>query len=60
MSVSNVKGYRSALVDLYKKDHLTLENSLDTELKAVLDGYEKLINDLKKRGKMKSTKANDT
>jgi archaellum component FlaC len=54
MSVSNVKGYRSALVDLYKKKHLQLDPCLDTELKAVLDGYEKLINNLKKDGKMKN------
>jgi hypothetical protein len=53
MSVSNVQGYRSALIDLYKKLHPRLGSALDTELKAVLDGYEKLLNDLKNRGRMK-------
>lgn len=53
LSVSCVKGYRSALVDLYKQQHIRLDETLDAELKGVLDGYEKMINDLKKRGKMK-------
>jgi hypothetical protein len=54
MSISNVKGYRSALVDLYKQKFIKLDPTLDVELKSVLDGYDKLINDLKKRGLMKT------
>ncbi len=53
MSVSCIRGYRSALVHLYTKAGKKLAEKLDTELTRVLDGYEKLVNELKKRGLMK-------
>ena len=53
MSVSCIRGYRSALVFLYTKVDKKLSEKTDTELTKLLDGYEKLINDLRKRGLMK-------
>ena len=55
MSVSSVKGYRSALVDLYTLKHQVLDKEMDKMLKTRLDGYEKLYNKLKKRGLVKIT-----
>jgi hypothetical protein len=54
LSVSHVKGFRSALVDLYKKANRKhdFNREIDQSLKKVLDGYEKTINDLKKDGLM--------
>ncbi|KAE8960226.1 hypothetical protein PF011_g30165, partial [Phytophthora fragariae] len=46
-------GYRSALVDVYRAKLLEMDPQLDTELRRVLEGYEKVINSLKKRGLMK-------
>ena len=51
-SVSQVKGYRSAIVDLYTKEKQVLDQELDTELKTLLDGYEKKICRLKLNGLM--------
>ena len=53
LSVSSVVGYRSALVNLYRNQTKELDPSLNTELKVLLDGYQKVINGLKKRGVMK-------
>lgn len=53
MSVSSIRGFRSALVDLYRSRNLKLESSLDHELSNTLDGYEKSICELKQRGRMK-------
>jgi hypothetical protein len=53
LSFSGVTGYRSALVDLYRGAELQLDPDLNAELKTILDGYQKLLNDLKKRGLMK-------
>ncbi|KAJ8561493.1 hypothetical protein ON010_g8188 [Phytophthora cinnamomi] len=53
LSTSCVWGYRSALVDVYRSKLLELDPQLDTELRRVLEGYEKVINDLKKRGLLK-------
>jgi hypothetical protein len=53
LSASCVKGYRSALVDLYRSAEIELDPALNTELKVLLDGYDKIVNDLKRRGLMK-------
>ncbi|OWZ02720.1 hypothetical protein PHMEG_00025674 [Phytophthora megakarya] len=53
LSSSCVKGYRSALVDLYKNEQRILNPDTDRELNILLEGYDKLINDLRKRGLMK-------
>ena len=46
MSTSSLKGYRSALVDLYKKTNIKVADGFNSKLKDLLDGYEKLMNDL--------------
>jgi integrase len=53
LSISSVNGYRSAIVDLYTQNGATLPASLNQELGEILSGYEKHINELKKRGLMK-------
>ncbi|KAF1785902.1 hypothetical protein GQ600_9338 [Phytophthora cactorum] len=53
LSVSSIWGYRSALVDVYRAKLIELDTQLDTELRRVLDGYEKTVNSLKKSGLMK-------
>ncbi|KAG2770460.1 hypothetical protein PC116_g19612 [Phytophthora cactorum] len=53
LSVSYIWGYRSALVDVYCAKLIELDTQLDTELRRVLDGYEKTVNSLKKSGLMK-------
>ena len=53
---STLEGFRSALVDLYKRhkqNKLKFSDELDIKLKELLDGYEKTCNDLKKKGLMK-------
>jgi hypothetical protein len=50
---TTLTGYRSALVDLYRSKKLKLSDDLERELKALLSGYEKICNDLKKKGLMK-------
>ncbi|KAE8992815.1 hypothetical protein PF010_g21400 [Phytophthora fragariae] len=45
-------GYRSALVDAYRAE--LYDPLLDTELRRVLDEYDKAINALEKRGLMKT------
>ena len=52
MSISSVKGYRSALVDLHRMHQLTIDADLDNELNEILDGYEKVICSLKQGDKM--------
>lgn len=52
MSVSAVRGFRSALVDRYRSQALKLDEQLDLELASILDGYEKSIGELKQRGRM--------
>ncbi|POM64755.1 LOW QUALITY PROTEIN: Hypothetical protein PHPALM_19667 [Phytophthora palmivora] len=56
LSAGCVCGYRSALVDVYHSKLLKLDQHLDTELRRVLEGYEKPIKNLKKRGVMKITR----
>jgi hypothetical protein len=58
-SVSVVRGYRSALVDRYTSVNKTLSEDLDVQLNVTLDGYEKTINDLKKRSLMKAHEGKD-
>ncbi|KAF4150570.1 hypothetical protein GN958_ATG00232, partial [Phytophthora infestans] len=53
LSASCIWGYRSALVDVCRAQLIELDHLIDTELRRVLEGYEKVINDLKKRGLMK-------
>ena len=52
MSVSAVRGYRSALVDQYRVVNKVMDSKLDMELSSMLDGYEKAICELKQRGRM--------
>jgi hypothetical protein len=52
-SVSQINGYKSAIVSLYTAQDLKLSDKVDTKLKGMIDGYEKLITSLKKRGLMK-------
>ena len=52
MSVSGIRGYRSALVDMYRTKSKKLDPKLDMELNSMLDGYEKAICELKQRGRM--------
>ncbi|ETP38489.1 hypothetical protein F442_13896 [Phytophthora nicotianae P10297] len=43
----------SALLDIYYAKLIELDPQLDTELRRVLDGYEKTVNNLKRNGIMK-------
>jgi hypothetical protein len=52
MSASTIKGYRSALVDLYRDNQKELDKKRDLELMNIINGYEKVINELKQRGRM--------
>lgn len=52
LSVSTVQGYRSAIVDRHNSVTPKLPFDADGELAQMLDGYEKLINQLKQRGLM--------
>lgn len=48
-----LQGFRSALVDLYRrKTGNKFSNTLDDKLKAMLEGYEKICNDLRKKSLM--------
>ncbi|ETO62550.1 hypothetical protein F444_19549 [Phytophthora nicotianae P1976] len=53
LSASCIWGYRSALVDVDCAYLSELDPDIDTELRRVLEGYEKVVNNLKKRGLMK-------
>ncbi|KAK1934611.1 hypothetical protein P3T76_011220 [Phytophthora citrophthora] len=53
LAVSTVWGFRSALVDVYRKQNVLWDSKIDDALCSALEGYEKTINDLKKRGLMK-------
>lgn len=52
-SVSYIKGYRSAIVNLYTERMTRLSEEADIQLTGALDGYEKLINRLRQRGLFK-------
>lgn len=52
-SSSTLTTYRSALVDLYRQQKLKISDEWHTQVKSILDGYEKTINDLRRRGLMK-------
>ena len=52
-SVSYIKGYRSAIVNLYTEKYTRLSEDADIQLTGALDGYEKLINRLRQRGLFK-------
>lgn len=49
---SYLTGFRSALVDLYRLKKQKMSQYLNDKLKELLDGYEKMCNDLKKKGLM--------
>lgn len=54
LAPSTLTGYRTALLDLYRDTlKVSLPDELDQELKKYLEGYEKICNDLKKKGLMK-------
>jgi hypothetical protein len=52
-SSSQIKGYRSAVVYLYTQKLMKIDPELDGELTAMIEGYDKVINELKRRGLMK-------
>jgi len=47
-----VTGFRSALVDYYSKNGMTISDEFNNKWKGLLKGYEKICNDLRKRGLM--------
>lgn len=53
MSTSTIQGYRSALVDLHKRAKIEVDTEANRDLTNMLDGYEKLIRQLKMKGLMK-------
>jgi hypothetical protein len=52
-SVAQIKGFRSAIVSLYSDINQELSREVDLEIGSMIDGYEKMILDLKRRGLMK-------
>jgi hypothetical protein len=52
-SATTIKGYRSAIVDLYTSQSLTVDPRLNVELNEMMTGYEKHINELRQRSLMK-------
>ena len=52
-SHSHIVGFRSALADLYRMHKISLPPETDKDLKDMLDGYEKLCNQLMRRGLMR-------
>jgi hypothetical protein len=52
---SSVALYRSALLDLYKIAEVPIPSSTRPMMKEILDGYEKLLNNLKRRGLFRIT-----
>ena len=52
-SSSQISGFKSAIVALYSAENCKMNERVESQLKGMLDGYEKVINDLKKRGLMK-------
>jgi hypothetical protein len=57
-SISYLESHRSAIVDQYKKQKITIEPDMLTEWDSVIEGYGKLLKSLKKKGlyKLKSGK----
>lgn len=53
VSSSCVSGYRSAIVDIYTNANDMLAKETSLALKKVMDGYDKTLTDLKRRGLMK-------
>lgn len=51
-AVSTVESYRSAIVWFYKKKNQRLEEELDVAISNFLDGYKRLVADLKQKGIM--------
>jgi hypothetical protein len=47
---STLSSHRSALKDLYRQAGIAPTGELDTEIRKVVVGYQKCLNDLKKRG----------
>jgi hypothetical protein len=52
-SVAQIKGFRSAIVSLYTDLNKQISREVDLEIGSMIDGYEKVIVDLKRRGLMK-------
>lgn len=52
-SSSTVVGYRSAIMDLYRTAKIEMDATTKLELGMLLDGYDKLLTSLKRRGLMK-------
>lgn len=53
LSHHTMQGYRSAIVDLYTVAGLVLDKTTDLRLGALLDGYEKLVRQLRLKALMK-------
>ncbi len=52
-SNSHVRSYRSALIDLFTNNKKKIGDDFSADINKVLDGYEKVVNQLKQRGLMK-------
>jgi hypothetical protein len=52
-SSSTIVGYRSAILDLYTTAKMDMDAQTKLELKMLLDGYDKLLTTLKRKGLMK-------
>ena len=59
LSISTLRGYRSALVDLYRVRGIKFDPVIDFESNEILDGYEKVICELKQKGRMAINVVND-
>jgi hypothetical protein len=53
LCATTVKGYRSAIVDLYTQANLVIDPVVNGRINKMITGYEKDLNDLKKRSLMK-------
>jgi hypothetical protein len=53
LSTSTVGGYRSAIVDLYTNANMVMDPETKLALTRALDGYDKSITELKRKGLMK-------
>jgi hypothetical protein len=49
---STIRGYKSAVVYLYKEQGMTLQPDIDLQLESLLDGYKRRVADLKLSGRM--------
>jgi hypothetical protein len=55
VAYSTLNNFRSSLKDLYKQRNIAPTGDLDSEISKLIMGYQKLLNDLRKRGLFKIT-----